>query len=137
MNNLVWLDLEMSGLDVKKNRILEIAVVVTNTKMEILAQGPNLVIFQPQDHLDAMDEWCTVNHAKTGLSAEVLNSSITEVDAEHEVIDFLSNWVEPGKSPMCGNSIGTDREFIKWHMPSLFTWFHYRNFDVSTLKMVY
>lgn len=133
--NLVWLDLEMSGLDIQSNKIIEIAVVVTNSKLDILAQGPSLVVFQPESHMAAMDEWCTKHHAETGLTAEVLESCITERDAEQQVIEFISKWVKKGESPMCGNSIGTDRSFINKYMPELHSWFHYRNFDVSTLKM--
>lgn len=125
----------MSGLDVAKHKIIEIAVVITDTELNILAEGPNMVIFQTPEHMDNMNEWCITNHAKTGLTDLVLESKITEIDAEKAVIDFISQWVEPGESPMCGNSIGTDREFIKYHMNNLYSWFHYRNFDVSSLKM--
>ena len=135
MSNLIWVDLEMSGLNIDTNRILEISVVITDQKLNILAKGPDLVIYQDQAHMQSMDEWCTSQHEKTGLTADVLASNITEYDAEMAVIDFISAWVKPGVSPMCGNSIGTDREFIKKYMPDLFQWFHYRNFDVSTLKM--
>lgn len=135
MSNLIWLDLEMSGLDVEINRIIEIAVVITDFKLNILSKGPSLVIHQSKLHMDAMDDWCTEHHAKTGLTNEVLASNINEKHAENSVINFIKDWVIPGESPMCGNSIGTDREFIKHYMPTLFSWFHYRNFDVSTLKM--
>lgn len=135
MTNLVWLDLEMSGLDVEKNRIIEIAVVVTDPLMNVLAKGPDLVVYQDEAHMQQMDEWCTKNHASTGLTEEVLQSNVTDLDAEAAVINFIEKWVEPGVSPMCGNTIGTDREFIKRYMPSLHAWFHYRNFDVSSLKM--
>lgn len=133
--NLIWLDLEMSGLDVQVNKIIEIAVIVTDTNFNILAEGPNLVIAQSQAHMKQMDDWCKNHHGKSGLTEAVLKSKLNEQDAENQVIEFIQDWVNKGESPMCGNSIGVDREFIKAYMPKLHSWFHYRNFDVSTMKM--
>lgn len=135
MTHLVWLDLEMSGLDVSANKIIEIAVVVTDKDLNLLATGPDLVIYQTQEHMATMDAWCTEHHKLSGLTEAVLTSNLTEVDAENAVIEFIKDWVKPGVSPMCGNSIGTDRAFIERYMPKLASWFHYRNFDVSSFKL--
>ncbi|WP_252464130.1 oligoribonuclease [Microbulbifer okhotskensis] len=133
-NNLVWIDLEMTGLDPDKERIIEIATIVTDSRLNILAEGPAMVIHQGDALLDAMDEWNTEQHGGSGLVARVKQSSISEREAERETIEFLRHWVPNGASPMCGNSIGQDRRFLVKYMPSLESYFHYRNLDVSSVK---
>ena len=133
-NNLIWIDLEMTGLDPEKERIIEIATIVTDKDLNILAEGPIMAVTQPQVYLDAMDEWCTTHHGQSGLTQRVLDSKITDAEAEEETIEFLKKWAPEGKSPMCGNSIGQDRRFLVKYMPKLNDYFHYRNLDVSTLK---
>ena len=133
-DNLIWIDLEMTGLDPEKERIIEIATIVTDKNLNILAEGPVLAIHQDKALLDAMDEWCTRTHGESGLTERVLKSEVTEADAERQTLEFLEQWVEPGQSPMCGNSIGQDRRFLVKYMPRLEAFFHYRNLDVSTLK---
>jgi len=133
-DNLIWVDLEMTGLDPEKERIIEIATIVTDKNLNILAEGPVLAIHQDKALLDAMDEWCTRTHGESGLTERVLKSEVTEADAERQTLKFLEQWVEPGQSPMCGNSIGQDRRFLVKYMPRLEAFFHYRNLDVSTLK---
>ncbi|MAY40698.1 MULTISPECIES: oligoribonuclease [unclassified Neptuniibacter] len=132
--NLVWIDLEMTGLEPKKDVIIEIATIVTDSDLNILAEGPMLAIHQSDELLDGMDEWCTNQHGKSGLTQRVKESSITDAQAEQETIEFLKQYVEPGVSPMCGNSIGQDRRFLDKYMPELERFFHYRNLDVSSLK---
>ena len=132
--NLIWIDLEMTGLDPDKERIIEIATIVTDKNLNILAEGPVMAVHQPQSLLDAMDEWCTTHHGQSGLTQRVIDSAISEQQAENETIEFLKQWVPEGKSPMCGNSIGQDRRFLVRYMPQLNDYFHYRNLDVSTLK---
>lgn len=132
--NLIWIDLEMTGLDTLNDRIIEIATIVTDKDLSILAEGPVLAIHQPSSVLDGMDEWNTRQHGQSGLSDRVRNSKTTVRDAELETIAFLRDWVEPGVSPMCGNSICQDRRFMAREMPELEAYFHYRNLDVSTLK---
>lgn len=132
--NLVWIDLEMTGLEPKKDVIIEIATIVTDSDLNILAEGPMLAIHQSDELLDGMDEWCTNQHGKSGLTQRVKESSITDAQAEQETIAFLKQYVEPGVSPMCGNSIGQDRRFLDKYMPELERFFHYRNLDVSSLK---
>ncbi len=132
--NLIWIDLEMTGLDPETDRIIEIATIVTGSDLEILAQGPMMAIHQPQEILDAMDEWNTCHHCVSGLSKRVQDTSHTTAQAEQETLDFLKEWVPPGASPICGNSICQDRRFLARLMPDLEAYFHYRNFDVSTLK---
>jgi oligoribonuclease len=131
---LVWVDMEMTGLRPEIDRIIEIAVVVTDSELEILAEGPVMVIHQPDRVLDAMDAWNTSTHGRSGLTEKVRASRITEAMAQQRLLDFLCDWVPPGKSPMCGNSICQDRRFMARYMPELEAWFHYRNLDVSTLK---
>jgi oligoribonuclease len=131
---LVWVDMEMTGLRPDVDRIIEIAVVVTDGALEILARGPVLAIHQPDSVLAAMDAWNTGTHGRSGLTERVRASTVTEADAQQQVLDFLKPWVPPGKSPMCGNSIGQDRRFMARTMPELEAWFHYRNLDVSTIK---
>jgi oligoribonuclease len=133
-SNLVWIDLEMTGLDTTTDRIIEIATVVTDSKLEILAEGPVLAIHQPDAILNAMDEWNTSQHGKSGLTERVRKSTLTEVQAEQRTIAFLSTLVPQGASPMCGNSICQDRRFLARCMPELERFFHYRNLDVSTIK---
>ncbi len=132
--NLIWIDLEMTGLSPERDRIIEIATIVTDTQLEVLAEGPVLAIHQPDAVLDGMDEWNTRQHGASGLTQRVRESDIDEAQAEARTIEFLSQWVEAGASPMCGNSICQDRRFLAIHMPKLEAFFHYRNLDVSTLK---
>ena len=131
--NLIWIDLEMTGLDTQNDKIIEIATVVTDAELNILAEGPMLAINQSEDILDAMDEWNTKQHGQSGLTERVRNSILNEQDAEQQTIDFLSEYVDAGTSPMCGNSICQDRRFMARCMPQLEAFFHYRNLDVSTL----
>ena len=132
--NLIWIDLEMTGLDPLKERIIEIATVVTDSDLNVLAEGPSLAINQSEQLLQAMDEWNTNQHGKSGLTERVVKSTVTEQQAESQTIEFLKQWVPEGVSPMCGNSIGQDRRFLVRYMPELANYFHYRNLDVSTLK---
>jgi oligoribonuclease len=132
--NLIWIDLEMTGLDPNKEKIIEIATIVTDKDLNILAEGPMMAVSQSKSSLDGMDEWCTQHHGDSGLTQRVLDTDITDAMAEKATIEFLSEWIEPGKSPMCGNSIGQDRRFLVRYMPELSDYFHYRNIDVSTLK---
>ncbi len=132
--NLIWIDLEMTGLDVNKESIIEIATVVTDAQLNELASGPNLVIHQSDDLLNKMDKWCVNQHGKSGLTQAVRESKITMAQAEQETLDFVRRYVEEGKSPMCGNTVYMDRLFLKKYMPTLEAYFHYRHIDVSTLK---
>lgn len=132
--NLIWIDLEMTGLDTQNDLIIEIATVVTDQDLNILAEGPNLAVHQSVEALDAMDEWNRTHHGQSGLIERVLQSTCSEADAEAQTLAFLREWVPKGESPMCGNSIGQDRRFLHRCMPALETYFHYRNLDVSTLK---
>lgn len=131
---LVWVDMEMTGLDPEKERIIELAVVVTEPDLSLVAEGPVLVIHQSDELLDAMDNWNKATHAKSGLIDKVKASTVTEEQAEERMLQFLSQHVPSGKSPMCGNTIGQDRRFMVKYMPKLEAFFHYRNLDVSTLK---
>ena len=133
-NNLIWIDLEMTGLDPQQDQIIEIATVVTDANLEILAQGPVIAIHQPQQTMNAMDEWNTRHHGDSGLTRRVSESEYSAADAETETLEFLRKYVIEGKSPMCGNSICQDRRFMARLMPELEAFFHYRNLDVSTLK---
>jgi oligoribonuclease len=132
--NLVWVDMEMTGLDPDTDRIIEVAAVVTDANLNILAQGPVFAIHQPDEVLDRMDAWNKGTHGRSGLIDRVKASTITEADAEAALVDFLRHFVPPGKSPMCGNSICQDRRFMARSMQKLEAFFHYRNLDVSTLK---
>lgn len=132
--HLVWIDLEMTGLDPEKERIIEIATLVTDGDLNILAEGPVLAIHQPNTLLDAMDDWCTKTHGASGLTQRVKDSSTTTREAEQATLAFLRPYVEPGVAPMCGNSVHQDRRFMQREMPELEAFFHYRNLDVSTLK---
>lgn len=133
-NNLVWIDLEMTGLDPESCKIIEIATIVTDSELNILAEGPVLAIHQDKTELDKMDDWCTTHHTNSGLVERVLASKVTEADAIAQTIAFLEEWVPAGKSPLCGNSIGQDRRFLVKYMAELEAYFHYRNIDVSTIK---
>jgi oligoribonuclease len=133
-NNLVWLDMEMSGLNPETDRILEVAVVVTDSQLNTVAEGPVLVVHQTDAVLDAMDNWNKGTHGRSGLIDKVKQSTLTDAQAEEQLLAFLREHVPAGKSPLCGNSIGQDRRFMVRYMPKLETFFHYRNLDVSTLK---
>ncbi|GAA5524333.1 oligoribonuclease [Microbulbifer aestuariivivens] len=133
-NNLIWIDLEMTGLDPEKERIIEIATIITDSKLNILAEGPAMAVHQSDALLAAMDDWNTEQHGSSGLVQRVRESSVTERQAERETLDFLRQWVPEGASPMCGNSIGQDRRFLVKYMPQLEAYFHYRNLDVSSVK---
>ena len=132
--NLVWLDCEMSGLDPEKERLLEIAVVITGPQLEPRIEGPVLVIHQSDALLDGMDAWNKGTHGKSGLTDKVRASTVDEAQAEAILLEFIGRYVPKKSSPMCGNSIGQDRRFLVKYMPKLEAWFHYRNLDVSTLK---
>ena len=132
--NLVWIDCEMTGLDPEKERIIEIAVVVTGPSLEPRVEGPVLVIHQSDEILGKMDAWNKGTHGKSGLTEKVKASTLTEAEAEAQLIAFLGKYVTKGTSPMCGNSIGQDRRFLVKYMPKLEAFFHYRNVDVSTFK---
>ena len=132
--NLIWIDIEMTGLEPQQDQIIEIATVVTDNNLEILAQGPVIAIHQPVSVMNAMDQWNTQHHGDSGLIARVLASSSSLRDAEIETLNFLRGYVGEGKSPMCGNSICQDRRFMARLMPQLEAFFHYRNLDVSTMK---
>ena len=133
-DNLIWIDLEMTGLDTDADSILEIATIVTDKQLNILEEGPEFAIHHALARLEAMDEWNRKQHAKSGLWRRVLDSSVDMAQAEAATMDFLTRWVPAGKSPMCGNSICQDRRFLYRLMPRLERFFHYRNLDVSTLK---
>lgn len=133
-DNLVWIDLEMTGLDTDRDSILEIATIVTDKDLNLLAEGPVLAIQHALDRLEGMDTWNRNQHGKSGLWQRVLASQVDHADAEHATLEFLRHWVPSGKSPMCGNSICQDRRFLHRQMPHLERFFHYRNLDVSTLK---
>lgn len=134
--NLIWIDLEMTGLDPEREVIIEIATLVTNTELEILAEGPVFAIKQSDEQLAAMDEWNTRQHNKSGLVERVRASRVTTAEAEQATLDFLARHVSAGASPMCGNSVGQDRRFLVRYMPKLAIFFHYRNLDVTTLKIL-
>ncbi|MCP5231076.1 MAG: oligoribonuclease [Zoogloeaceae bacterium] len=133
-SNLIWIDLEMTGLEPETDRIIEIATIVTDAQLNILAEGPVMAVHQSDAMLNGMDEWNTRQHGQSGLTQRVKDSRIDEAEAERATIAFLEQWVPKGKSPMCGNSICQDRRFLARTMPTLEAFFHYRNLDVSTLK---
>ena len=133
-DNLIWIDLEMTGLNPDSDVIIEIATIVTDAQLNILAEGPSMAVKQPDAMLDGMDEWNTRQHGQSGLTQRVKDSTISAAEAERLTIEFLSQWVPAGRSPMCGNSICQDRRFLHRGMPELERFFHYRNLDVSTLK---
>ena len=135
-NNLIWVDLEMTGLEPDRDVIIEIATIVTDSDLNTLAEGPVIALHQADDILDNMDEWNTSHHNSSGLVARVKASQYNEQSATDETIAFLNEWVPAGASPMCGNTICQDRRFMARHMPQLEVFFHYRNLDVSTLKIL-
>ncbi|MEE8056442.1 MAG: oligoribonuclease [Pseudomonadales bacterium] len=132
--HLIWIDLEMTGLEPEVDHIIEIATIVTDASLNTIAEGPVLAIHQPDDVLNAMDEWNTTHHGSSGLTERVRNSTVSARDAELQTLAFLRQHVPEGVSPICGNSIGQDRRFLVKEMQELETYFHYRNLDVSTLK---
>ncbi|HLR82954.1 MAG TPA: oligoribonuclease [Paenalcaligenes sp.] len=131
---LVWLDMEMTGLDPNKERIIEVAVVVTEANLDVVAEGPVLVIHQSDELLDAMDDWNKSTHGRSGLIEKVKKSTLTESEAEEQILQFLGQHLKENTSPLCGNTISQDRRFMYRYMPRLEEFFHYRNLDVSTLK---
>jgi oligoribonuclease len=133
-HRLIWIDLEMTGLDTDNDSILEIATVVTDAGLEVIAEGPDLAIAHPVAALEAMDEWNRNQHRKSGLWDRVLREGVPMAEAEARTVEFLAQWVDPRTSPMCGNSICQDRRFLHRLMPRVEKHFHYRNLDVSTLK---
>lgn len=132
--HLIWLDLEMTGLDAERDHIIEIATVVTDANLNVVAEGPVVAIHQPQALLDGMDAWNTKQHNSSGLVKRVQESTFTDQDAERLTLDFLKSYIDKNKSPLCGNSVWQDRRFLMRYMPELAAFFHYRNLDVSTLK---
>jgi oligoribonuclease len=132
--NLVWIDLEMTGLDPQQDRIIEIATLVTDKQLNLLAEGPELAIHQSDAVLAMMDDWNRRTHGDSGLVSRVKTSPLLETDAQRQTLEFLARWVPAGASPICGNSIGQDRRFLARWMPQLEAFFHYRNLDVSTVK---
>ena len=134
LNRLIWIDLEMTGLDPSRDVIIEIATIVTDADLKIISEGPSLVIHQPDDILDGMDAWNTRQHGESGLTERVLASTLSLQEAEKQTIEFLEGYVDHDASPMCGNSICQDRRFLYRYMPKLSAYLHYRNVDVSTIK---
>ncbi|CAH0991667.1 Oligoribonuclease [Sinobacterium norvegicum] len=132
--NLVWIDLEMTGLEPETDVIIEIATIVTDSNLKTIAEGPVFAIHQPDSLLDGMDEWCTTHHGQSGLTDRVKQSTTSVADAETATIAFLKEHVDAGVSPLCGNSIGQDRRFLVRYMPALHEYFHYRSIDVSSVK---
>jgi oligoribonuclease len=135
-NNLIWIDLEMTGLEPERDVIIEIATIVTDSDLNVLAEGPVIAVHQSDEVLAGMDEWNTRTHGESGLTRRVRESTVGPAEAEAQTIAFLEQWVPKGKSPICGNSIGQDRRFLYKYMPALEAYFHYRYLDVSTLKIL-
>ncbi len=133
-DNLIWVDLEMTGLDPKHEVIIEIATIVTDKDLNLLEEGPVIAIHQPDEILDRMDDWCTQTHGNSGLTERVRQSNISMIEAEQQTLDFLKKHIRKGKSPMCGNTVSQDRRFMFTQMPDLEAYFNYRHVDVSTLK---
>lgn len=133
-NNLIWIDLEMTGLNPEADRIIEVATIVTDSQLNVLAEGPVIAVHQADEIMNSMDEWNTRTHGKTGLTERVKKSRTVENEAEQQTIDFLKQYIGKNQSPMCGNSICQDRRFLARYMPELEAWFHYRNLDVSSIK---
>ncbi len=131
---LVWMDLEMTGLDPRDCTIIEIATIITDGDLEVVARGPNLAVHQPDEVLDAMDEWNTTHHNESGLVARVKASEVDMAEAERRTLEFIKTYVKANKAPLCGNSIGQDRRFLRAYMPELEEYLHYRNVDVSSIK---
>ena len=134
--NLIWIDLEMTGLDPDNDVIIEMATIVTDSQLNVLAEGPVIAVHQSDEVLARMDEWNTRQHGGSGLTQRVRESRISTAEAERLTLEFLEQWVPKGKSPICGNSIGQDRRFLYKYMPALEAYFHYRYLDVSTLKIL-
>jgi len=134
--NLIWVDLEMTGLNPERDVVIEIATIITDSDLNTLAEGPVIALHQSDARLDGMDEWNTTHHNRSGLVERVKASKHNEQRATEETIAFLQQWVPPGASPMCGNTICQDRRFMARHLPQLESFFHYRNLDVSTLKIL-
>ena len=135
-DNLIWIDLEMTGLDPDKEKIIEIATLITDSDLNVISEGPNLIISQPKEVLDEMDDWNQNQHGSTGLIDEVMKSDITEQVAEIETLEFISKYVGEKSSPMCGNTVSHDRRFLLKYMPRLEAYFNYRHIDVSSFKEV-
>ena len=135
-SNLIWLDLEMTGLNCERDHIIEIATVITDTHLTPLAEGPVIAIYQSDEALNKMDEWCTNQHGKSGLTQRVRDSKTSIEEAEQKTLAFIKQWVAENKSPLCGNSIYQDRRFLAKYMPTLERYCHYRNLDVSTIKIL-
>ncbi|QJD30880.1 oligoribonuclease [Methylococcus geothermalis] len=134
--NLIWIDLEMTGLDTQNDAIIEIATIITDSQLNVLAEGPVLAIHQPESVLERMDDWNRKQHGESGLIERVRRSTVDEAEAERLTLGFVGEWVPPNESPICGNSICQDRRFLARCMPRLEAYFHYRNLDVSTLKIL-
>ena len=133
-SNLVWIDMEMTGLDPDSDCVLEIATIVTDSELNVIAEGPTIAVHQSDDVLDAMDDWCTKTHGESGLTARVKASTVSVEEAEKQTLAFISQYVKKGEAPLCGNSVGQDRRFMYRYMPELEAYLHYRIIDVSTLK---
>ena len=133
-SHLVWIDLEMTGLDPSQDKIIEIATIVTDSELNVIAQGPVLAIWQPPEVLAAMDDWNQKHHSESGLVSRIQQSTISAANAEQQTLEFLKRYIVPNTSPLCGNSICQDRQFLMRYMPSLIEFLHYRNLDVSTIK---
>lgn len=131
---LVWIDLEMTGLDPNRERIIEVATLITDSHLELIAEGPVIAVKQPDSLLEAMDDWNTKTHGESGLIDRVKASPADTAEAERQTLEFLKRYVVPGSSPVCGNSVHQDRRFLEREMPALLEFFHYRNLDVSTVK---
>ena len=135
-DKLIWIDLEMTGLDPEENVIIEIASIITDSDLNIIAEGPNLAIFQPEDELEKMDEWNVTHHTANGLIDAVRESEVSTATAEIRTLEFIREHCEPGQSLLCGNTIGQDRRFLRAHMPELQEFCHYRSIDVSSVKEI-
>ncbi|MGQ4277099.1 oligoribonuclease [Pseudidiomarina sp. E22-M8] len=135
-DRLIWIDLEMTGLEPGRDFIIEVATIITDQHLNILAEGPVIAVHQPQAHLDLMDDWNVRTHTGSGLVERIKASTQDEAAAQQETLEFLAKWCAPQSSPMCGNSICQDRRFLARHMPELEAFFHYRNLDVSTVKQL-
>ncbi len=133
-NNLCWLDMEMTGLDPEKEKIIEVAMIVTDSDLNVLAQSEVYVVHQSDELLNAMDAWNTATHGRTGLTQKVRESTLTEGEVEQRLLDFMAQWIPEKATPLCGNSVHQDRRFMVKYMPRLEAYFHYRNLDVSSLK---
>ncbi|HJL59146.1 MAG TPA: oligoribonuclease [Candidatus Thalassarchaeaceae archaeon] len=133
-DNLVWIDCEFTGLDPNENRLIEIATIITDSELNIIAEGPSIEINQSDELLDSMDEWNTTHHTQSGLVEKVRASEIDDKEAERMTLEFVKQYTKPGRSPLCGNTISQDRRFLRRYMPELHAHFHYRSIDVSTVK---